>query len=138
MYRILVTGSRDWQADQLVHDELWDLLERHPEGVCLVQGGCPSGADYLARRWAEFAQEQGYDVQLETYEADWKLLGRKAGPVRNQEMVDDGADICLAFIRRCTSPKCTGYHDHGSHGAEGCAKLAEQAGIQTIRIPEWA
>ena len=51
-----------------------------------------------------------------TYPFDWE-----AGHVRNAEMVVSGADICLAFI------------ENDSRGATGCARMAETAGIPTIR-----
>jgi hypothetical protein len=48
-------------------------------------------------------------------------------------MVRLGADACLAFIGRCTRPKCRYRLPHPSHGASGCAQLAEQADIPTRR-----
>ncbi|MFB6934553.1 hypothetical protein [Streptomyces chartreusis] len=56
-----------------------------------------------------------------------------AGPRRNAHMVSLGADACLAFIGPCTSPRCRRPGPHPSHGASGCADLAEQAGIPTRR-----
>ena len=51
--------------------------------------------------------------------ASFDQQGRHAGLIRNAEMVDAGASICLAFIR------------DDSRGATHCATLAEAAGIPT-------
>jgi hypothetical protein len=48
-------------------------------------------------------------------------------------MVSLGADRCLAFIGPCTSPRCRKAGPHPSHGASGCADLAEAAGIPVRR-----
>lgn len=64
---------------------------------------------------------EGYFVKPERHPADWKgPRKRGAGFARNAEMVNLGADLCLAFIR------------NGSSGATHCAGLAEKAGIPTI------
>jgi hypothetical protein len=49
-------------------------------------------------------------------------------------MVSLGADLCLAFIGDCTSPRCDIEGEHPSHGATGCASLAEAAGIPVRRF----
>ena len=54
---------------------------------------------------------------METHPADWSTHGRAAGPIRNQQMVDRGADICLAFP---TS---------SSIGTWDCVRRAKAAGI---------
>ena len=51
---------------------------------------------------------------------NWKNLGRKAGPLRNQKMVDLGADICIAFPQG------------ESRGTRNCMKLADKAGIEVV------
>ena len=98
--RIIVTGGRrrDSQDDytRMVNilvdiDEFWSRAV----DLVIIQGGCPTGVDALARR---FAKE--YEVPVETYPADWARYGRAAGPKRNQAMADAGADLCLAFPSR--------------------------------------
>lgn len=62
--------------------------------LTIIEGGA-KGADALAGSWAE-AHET---VDHEVYEADWKLHGRGAGPLRNQRMLDDGRpDLVVAFV----------------------------------------
>lgn len=140
MHRILVTGSRDWPDDYSVDDALTEF-ERHPSRVpgsplVIVHGACPTGADAIASRWVAewrgYPMEGGEYVTEEPHPADWSR-GRKAGPKRNAAMVALGADLCLAFIGPCTSPRCHEPEPHDSHGASGCADLAEAAGIPTRR-----
>jgi hypothetical protein len=58
-------------------------------------------------------------VPPEPYPADWSF-GKSGGPVRNQKMVDAGADVCLAF----PLPDSTGTVD--------CMERARIAGIPTL------
>ncbi len=123
--RVLITGSRDWQDAGAVERELHGLLHRSGVTSCeggptfvVVHGACPTGADAMARGWAESVAEVWPDVSHEPHPASWDLHGRAAGPRRNREMVTAGADVCLAFIR------------DRSPGATGCARLALDAGIE--------
>ena len=91
--RVLVTGSRN-----LTHLHRRQVREAllHVTGYSygphvLVHGGA-RGADTIA---AQCARELGWDI--EEHPADWGRHGKKAGPIRNQEMVDTGVDVCVAF-----------------------------------------
>jgi SLOG family YspA-like protein len=126
--RVLVTGSRDWIDRSAIERALKDF---GPEGwFTVVHGHCPTGADAIADHVA-----RSWGCEVERHPADWSK-GRKAGPARNAAMVALGADLCLAFIGPCTSPRCNRPEPHDSHGATGCADLAEAAGIPTRRIRE--
>lgn len=112
MIRILITGSREWDDVDLIHRVLEEYV-----GSCdvtLVSGHCPSGADVICEN---FAYNVGWDVEL--YPAEWDKYSRAAGPLRNYEMVMNGADVCLAFIR------------NRSKGATMTAKLAQDTHIET-------
>ena len=111
--RVLVTGTRSWTDTTIIRAALGAVWS---PGAVLVSGACPTGADALCeacwRRWGG---------PVERHPAHWARHGRRAGFIRNQHLVDLGADMCVAFIR-----------DH-SPGATHTATLAEAAGIPTHR-----
>lgn len=125
--RILITGSRDWTDIGQIIYAILDAVDNRGPNV-LVHGGSPTGADKLAD---DVAKAVG--LATEVHPADWEHEGRAAGWNRNRRMVALGADICLAFIGRCTSPRCKTSVSHPSHGASHTTKLAEAAGILTRR-----
>ena len=97
--RILVCGGRDFTGYTLLFnilEEIWNR-EHKPGTEFVVIEGDATGADFLAKCWVihEFKHPKEH---LETYPANWKLYGKKAGPIRNQQMLDEGKpDIVLAF-----------------------------------------
>lgn len=135
-FRLLVTGSRSWSDAQRIYGAL-DAILAQMDGrpLTIVHGACPSGADAIAKRWARDRRRSSAqpDVATEAHYANWRKHGRRAGPLRNEAMVAAGADMCLAWISPCTRRDCPDPQPHGSHGASGCADLAEQAGIDTRR-----
>lgn len=129
--RVLVTGARDWPRSKA--KVVWTALsgiaaEVGFDSMVVVHGACPSGADHWADLWANTM-----DTGLVKYRADWQKLGKAAGMKRNQQMVDAGADICLAFIARCVKTNCRLPRPHDSHGTADCIKRAEKAGIEVRR-----
>jgi YspA, cpYpsA-related SLOG family len=112
-YPLLVTGSRTWHDIAAIERTLAVILDRHPEGVLLVHGACPRGADAIAAAYA--TRTPGY--QVEAHPADWHRYGRAAGYRRNAEMIALGADGCAGLIRG------------GSPGSTSAVRLARAAGI---------
>lgn len=97
MRRILVTGSRDWKNRRAI----WTALEAEylvaPRGIVVVHGAA-EGADDIADRWAWCAKQMGRLVRAEAHPPDYAKYGRKRAPlVRNKEMAELGAYVCLAF-----------------------------------------
>ena len=91
MERILVCGSRDYTNASLIEETL-SVLHRWLGPFILVHGACPTGADKIASNWA---QRKG--ITQEPHPANWRGNGKRAGYVRNQEMIDSGIDQVLAF-----------------------------------------
>lgn len=117
-YRVLVTGSRLLKDRELVDSTLDKILAEHPVLV-VVHGACETGADLLADDWVAARQSEGLDVRPERYHAPWRLLGKAAGPARNQEMCDEGADECVAFPVQGAENK----------GTKDCVMRAVKCGI---------
>lgn len=121
--RILVTGSRRWSDADVVNQVLFNyrMTAGIGEPVTIVHGHCPTGADAMADLWTVSAHSVDPDVALpERHPAKWDVYGPAAGPLRNQEMVDLGADLCLAFV------------EPGSRGTRDCIRRARAAGIDVV------
>jgi predicted Rossmann-fold nucleotide-binding protein len=88
---MLVCGGRDYKNVSAVRHALTALHTK--KGIALIIEGGAAGADRLAREWAEV---NGIPVQ--TFEAEWERFGRRAGPLRNKRMLDEGRpDGVVAF-----------------------------------------
>ena len=120
-YRVLVTGSRDWDAEESLRQALIAAAfrGRQERDLIVVHGACPTGADVMANTWAK-----DYGFPAERHPADWTGYGKSAGFIRNAEMVALGADLCLAFYKQGA----------GNKGTDHCASLAEKAGIPVRRV----
>ena len=119
--RVIVTGSRD--ADEAeVYERLETLYRAGQLGVkgqiIIVQGGCPTGADHAALL---FAQDHG--LAHETFAADWDRHGTAAGPIRNGQMAQAGANMCYAYPLR----------EGDSRGTWDCVRACVKCGIE-VRV----
>lgn len=123
-YTAIFTGSRHYQFPMIVNPVLWDIFDEHSD-VLIKVGDCPTGLDYIVERWMK---EHFKLTQLKTFNANWVKYGKKAGPIRNHEMVDSGADICIAFP------------DDDSLGTKDCAEYAASKNIRVWfpGLPSWA
>ena len=114
--RVVIAGSRNFNDYELFSSVVDKCLSRirHEYDIIILSGHC-SGADMMAER---YAQENGFE--LEVFPADWSL-GRKAGPLRNKQMVDI-ADYAIAF-------------PSGGRGTQSLINFAKQKGIPTKIYP---
>ena len=95
--KVLVCGSRHYCNYRKIFTRLASM------DISLVIAGGARGADTLAVR---AAKECG--VAYVEYRADWERYGKKAGPIRNQKMLDLGKpDFVLAFHDDIESSKGT-------------------------------
>ena len=124
--RVIVTGSRNWTGewgtDKIfgVLDATMNLADQMGQGYELIHGACPTGADEIANQWALANHDK---VIITTWPADWDLYGKAAGPVRNEQMMAAGGDLCVAFLR------------NNSSGTLDAIGKARRRGIWTVVIP---
>lgn len=118
---ILVCGSRTFSDYDLLDKVLSSLILGKSSWAMyrIIDGACTTGADDMAYRWR---REHG--VFGRRYPADWEAYGKRAGFMRNKEMLEEGEpDLVLAFFD--DSP-CVGTHM--------MCTLAEDAGVEVRRI----
>jgi hypothetical protein len=116
--RVIVTGDRFWACHNLAAAVLGRLVARYGPGVVIVHGD-GTGVDESFATAAE-----GHGIAVEAHPADWERLGDRAAPVRNQEMVDAGAGMCLALHRYLANSK----------GTRDCVRREIEAGVPTYLI----
>lgn len=113
MFRVIIAGTRTFQDYELLKNHTTFMLSRRVdayEDIEIVSGGA-SGADALGER---YAREHGYKLTI--FAADWGRYGRRAGPLRNRQMVEY-ADALIAF------------HDGNSRGTANVIQEAREAGL---------
>lgn len=152
---LLVTGARTWDNEACMRASFRDMWKVWgPANVTrplLVSGHCPAdsderSADAMAERlW----RAEGFEVLA--VPAEWKVHGKRAGFVRNQQMValvaglgTQGSTVaCAAYLDLCRKPGCRQrrdeqlrprYRGHFSHGTAHCRRLALLAGIETFDV----
>lgn len=116
---LLVTGGRDFCEQRDGADHMgermalgWALDWLSPSRVIV---GDATGADRWAVIWCE---RRG--VEFTRVTADWDKLGKAAGPIRNQRMVDMKPDAGLRFP--------------GGRGTGDCCHRMSKAGIPVYEI----
>lgn len=130
--RILVTGPRIWTNEEIVYDALTDtfnLCLRYGSTITfepkvVVHGGA-KGLDLIVD---SIAKEKGWATELH-YPNYGKYPPRLAPLMRNQEMVDSGINVCLAFLMECPVANCKRERPHYTHGTADCMARAMKAGV---------
>jgi hypothetical protein len=127
--RVLVCGSRDLIDYRFVRDNLeriaYHRFPRTPEDeygnflydVTIIAGKA-RGVDTHAVDWAVVNW-----CNFEEYPADWEKYGKRAGYIRNQQMLDEGKpDLVIAFP--------------GGRGTAMMVDLANKAGVEVIEVEQ--
>ena len=112
--RVLITGSRTWGDWATVDHAIGRARAQAGDHLTVVHGGCPTGTDAAADAYARQA-----GIEVEVFEPN-PAYGWQRWRIRNQAMVDAGADLCLAFAGSWAS------------GTGMCARMARAAGIPTV------
>jgi aspartokinase-like uncharacterized kinase len=111
--RVLVCGGRNFVDYSRLHGKLDEInSERGP--IAEIIHGDARGADTLAAIWAADS-----DIPIRAFPANWEKFGRRAGPVRNRQMLDEAfPNIVVAFP--------------GGAGTANMIRQAEERGILVI------
>jgi len=103
--KVAIVGSRSWTDYEMVRDYVYSL-----EVDDVVVSGGARGPD----EWGQiYAEERGLDTLI--FPADWKTHGRRAGMLRNRDIVK-ACDRLVAFW------------DKASKGTANSIALARSAG----------
>jgi cell division ATPase FtsA len=108
--KILVCGSRDWDDFDAIANRLCkyaaDILP-----VVILHGGA-AGADGIAGAAARLLR-----FEVRVFRPDWSEHGKRAGILRNLQMLDEQPDLVIAFQR------------NGSRGTQHTINEARRRGI---------
>lgn len=95
--RVLICGSRNFEDEEFFLRAMESWMEKHGTPTTVVEG-CARGADSLAEWWADRASTTTHPITIEHYPAQWNKHGKAAGPIRNQQMLDEGKpEAVIAF-----------------------------------------
>lgn len=115
--RVLICGGRTF-CDYLFFVRKMREIEAKRGTLTTVIHGGARGTDWLAHLWANSPVGNREEI---SFPADWKSLGKKAGPLRNQRMIDEGKpDIVVAFP--------------GQKGTSDLVRRARKAKIEIIEV----
>lgn len=109
--KIAIVGSRTFEDYELLRAFIEsNLTDEELAAVEAVVSGGARGADTLAER---YAAERG--LQMIVFPAEWKKYGRRAGFIRNVDIIRE-CDVCFAFW------------DGESHGTKHDIELCDETG----------
>ena len=120
-FQILICGSRHWSDREAIEKALQQALEYLPKEDLTIMHGWAKGADQIAE---DLSNE--YHIGIRGYPADWEKHGKAAGPLRNQEMIDAGPDVVLAFT----------YNLEEAKGTKDTVTRARKANIPVFVFPD--
>ncbi len=107
-------GNRRWVRDIPKTNQAIDAVKSY-NPTHLIQGGA-TGGDEIADFVADVME-----IDQSIFLADWGNMGRAAGPIRNQKMLDEGKpDLVVAF--------------KGGKGTADMVSKAKKAGVEVREI----
>jgi hypothetical protein len=114
--KVLVCGSRDFYDWRTLEQELYEF--RKENNITQIIQGCAHGTDRLAKQYGLYE-----NIPVVDFPARWDLYGKRAGPIRNGEMLREGRpDLVFAFRAQ------------NSIGTSNMIAQAEKSGVKTIVV----
>lgn len=89
--KLIIAGGRDYQFDEEDEFILNAILGSGNRRITEVVSGGAKGADRGGELWAKH-----WNIPIKRFPADWDKHGKKAGPIRNEEMAKY-ADAVILF-----------------------------------------
>lgn len=116
--KVLVCGGRDFEKFHIL-ERVLDVVHKDGRISLIIEGGA-EGADKLAFDYAYMNL-----IPSMRFPANWHKYKKAAGPIRNQQMLDEGKpDLVVAFPTK------------NSQGTWDMIRRAEKAGIKIIVVKE--
>ena len=109
--RVLVCGSRHFQNYELLKETL------NAYSITSIIHGCARGGDTLA---GQYGREMG--IPISEFPAQWDTFGRRAGSIRNAQMLREGRPEMVVAFR-----------GPNSRGTQNMIDQATKAGVE-VRI----
>lgn len=114
--RVIVCGGRTYRDRDTVFRVLDEL--HGPGNIAMLATGAAPGADAIAFDWS-----WRRSVYVRQFPADWKRHGRAAGPIRNQQMLEEFEPThVIAFP--------------GGRGTADMVGRARLAGLAIVEVPQ--
>ena len=120
--RVVVYGGRDFYDESWLKQELCDLVWQRgnfasvPKQISVLIHGGARGVDQMAG-WFGI----GCGLEVIEFKAQWDKHGKAAGPIRNQQMIDEGKpELGVAFP--------------GGKGTADMTRRLKAAGIRVIQL----
>ncbi len=118
MYKVLICGSRFYTDYGRVLHYIRRLKATSVHGDIVIIAGGAKGADTLAVKAAKAC-----GLSFREYPAQWKKYGKKAGPIRNQTMLDmENPHLVVAFHENID----------GSKGTKDMVSRARKSGVPLV------
>ena len=97
MIGVIICGPRNFPSTQEQLDWMLHILkeigkEYYNYKYCTIITGGADGVDKYGKIFAEHNH-----LSHKEFPADWEKFGKKAGPIRNEQMAEN-AQICIAFF----------------------------------------
>lgn len=112
--RVIVCGGRAYDDWRKVTEVLNGIHAATP--IKHLFHGNAQGADTLCAIWASHIPE----VNAHAVAAQWKKYGNKAGPIRNQKMLENNPDLVVAFP--------------GGRGTADMVRRAKAASVHVLEV----
>lgn len=109
--KTIIAGSRTFNKIEYLVETLSDFKEWT---ITEVVSGCAKGVDTFGEIWAE-----GNNLPVKKFPANWNEYGKRAGPIRNEEMAKY-ANACIIFW------------DGNSKGTKNMIENAKKYGLKVM------